>query len=142
MKSTAVPLRFWRSLDERKDLRLRRHVERRRRLVGDEYLRIERQGHGDHGALALAAGELVGVGTRGKLRIGNADLGEQVQHPGGPLRLRHAGVNVEHLADLVADGAQRIERRHRLLEDHGDACAAHLPHLGFGELRQSRGRRT
>ncbi len=34
--------------------------------------------------------------------------------------------------DLVADGAQRIERRHRLLKDHRDAGAAHLAHFGNG----------
>ena len=40
---------------------LDRHVERRRRLVGDEQPRTERQRPGDADPLALAAGELVGV---------------------------------------------------------------------------------
>src|ERR1700690_816719 len=31
----------------------------------------------------------------------------------------------ERLGDLRADAAQRIESRHRLLKDHGDAIAAH-----------------
>src|SRR3954471_17523586 len=35
----------------------------------------------------------------------------------------------KHLRDLVADGAQRIERRHRLLKDHRDAGPAHLAHF-------------
>ena len=43
------------------DLGLDGHVERRGRLVGDQQLRIVGHGHGDHGALAHAAGELVGI---------------------------------------------------------------------------------
>ena len=39
----------------------------------------------------------------------------------------------ERLGDLRADAVQRIERRHRLLEDHGDAIAAQLLHRLFGE---------
>ena len=42
----------------------------------------------------------------------------------------------QRLGDLRADAAQRIERRHRLLEDHGDAIAAQLPHRLFGEADQ------
>jgi hypothetical protein len=41
------------------DLRLNRHVERRRRLVGDEEFGLARQRHRDHHALAHPAGELV-----------------------------------------------------------------------------------
>ena len=37
------------------DLGLDRDVERGRRLVGDEQVRIGREGHGDHDALAHAA---------------------------------------------------------------------------------------
>ena len=43
------------------DLRLDRHVERGRRLVGDQQLRLAGQRHGDHHALAHAAGELVRI---------------------------------------------------------------------------------
>ena len=37
---------------------------------------------------------------------------------------RQQAMRLEHLGDLVADPHQRIERRHRLLEHHGDAAAA------------------
>src|SRR5438270_840453 len=43
------------------DLRLDGHVERGRRLVGDQHLRRRRQPHRDHDSLAHAAGELVRV---------------------------------------------------------------------------------
>ena len=42
----------------------------------------------------------------------------------------------QHLADLVADVHDRVERRRRLLEDHGDAVAAELAHLVVGQLQQ------
>ena len=41
------------------DLRLDRDVECGDRLVGDDQLRVQREGAGDADALALAAGELV-----------------------------------------------------------------------------------
>ena len=50
---------------------------------------------------------------------------------------RQALVLDEHLADLVADGIDRVERRHRLLEDHGDVLAAQTPH-GAPEARGRR----
>ncbi len=40
---------------QREHLRLHRHVERRRRLVGDDDARPAGHRHGDHGALAHAA---------------------------------------------------------------------------------------
>ena len=46
------------------DMRLDRHVEGRRRLVGNQQRRFARQCHGDHHALAHAAAELVRVGRR------------------------------------------------------------------------------
>ena len=42
----------------------------------------------------------------------------------------------ERLHDLQADPEHRIERGHRLLEDHGDLAAADAAHLLVGELEQ------
>ena len=36
------------------------------------------------------------------------------------------------LGNLVSDAHHRIERGHRLLEDHADAGAANMAHLRFG----------
>ena len=55
------------------DLRLRRHVERRRRLVGDQQVGIVDQRHRDHHALAHAAGELVRVVVDPALGARDAD---------------------------------------------------------------------
>ena len=55
------------------DLRLDRHVERGRRLVGDQHGGIARERHRDHHALAHAAGELVRiVAQRASRRPGSA----------------------------------------------------------------------
>src|SRR5690348_15535733 len=39
-------------------------------------------------------------------------------------RSQAARRDAHHLRDLIADGEHRVERGHRLLEDHGDAVAA------------------
>ena len=69
------------SADEGEDLRLDRHVERRRRLVGDQKLRVVGERHGDHHALAHAAGHLVRIGAQALLGRGNAHLLEHVERP-------------------------------------------------------------
>ena len=60
------------------DLRLDGHVERGRRLVGDQELRPAGERHGDHHPLAHAARKLVGKGVAAALGIGNADLGQEL----------------------------------------------------------------
>ncbi len=65
--------------DQFQDLRLRRDVERRGRLVGDQHGRFERQRHGDHRALTLAAGQLMRIGAHRRFRIRQADLAQQVE---------------------------------------------------------------
>ena len=59
------------------DLRLDRHVERGRRLVGDEQLGIAGDRHGDHHALVHAAGELVRERRQAAFRRRDADLLQQ-----------------------------------------------------------------
>ena len=45
-----------------------------------------------------------------------------------------AAVQFDGLADLVADGVQGRQRRHRLLEDDGDLATADRPHLRSGAV--------
>ena len=51
---------------ELENLRLNRDIERGRRLVGDQHLRIARQRHRDHHALAHAARKLVRIIARSR----------------------------------------------------------------------------
>ena len=70
------------------DLRLDRHVERGRRLVGDQQLRLAGERHRDHRALAHAARKLVRVGIGALPGRGDADRFEQPDR----LALRRAPV--------------------------------------------------
>jgi len=45
-------------------------------------------------------------------------------------------VQQDGLHDLVADGVDGVEARHRLLEDHGDVVAADVAHLALAEAHQ------
>ena len=63
------------------DLRLHGDVERRRRLVRDQQLRIQRQRHRDHRPLPHAARELVRVVVDAALGPRDPDEPEQLDRP-------------------------------------------------------------
>ena len=63
------------------DLRLDRHVERRRGLVGDQHGRVARQRERDHHPLAHAARELVRVVVDALAGARDADPLEQLDRP-------------------------------------------------------------
>ena len=63
------------ALEQLEHLNLDRHVERGRRLVAEDQLRLAGQGDRDHDPLAHAAGELVRVGARAARRVGDARPG-------------------------------------------------------------------
>ena len=65
-------------LDQVEDLRLDGDVERGRRLVGDQHVGTVGERHGDHDALALAAGELVRILPQTRLRLGDLHFLEQL----------------------------------------------------------------
>jgi hypothetical protein len=122
---------------EFQDLCLRGDVERRGRLVRDQQCGIEHKSSRDHDALALAAGKLVRIGVDHLLGIGQMHRAHDVEHALAALLRVEVGVNLQHLADLVADPLHRIKRSHRLLEHHGHAGAADRTQIGVrlgGEL--------
>ena len=82
------------------DLRLDGHVEGRGGLVGDDELRIARQRHGDEHALALAAGQFVGVGVKRALRIESY----QLQQPSSAVRVPPRFVSCFIWALISMDG--------------------------------------
>ena len=115
---------FARLLQQVEDLCLNRHVERRRRLVGDDQRGIVRDGHRDHHALAHAAGEFVRERRDAPARVRNADQREQLDRTIARGRRADVVVHTDRLDDLVADGVDRRQRRQRVLKDHRDAPAA------------------
>ena len=125
------------------DLRLDGDVERRRRLVGDQQLRLAGERHRDHHALAHAAGELVRIVVEA-LRCGSGMPTRSSSSIARAARLapRQPAMQAQRLGDLRADRQHRIERRHRLLEDHGDAVAADRGHRALVEAARDRGPRS
>jgi hypothetical protein len=63
------------------NLRLDGHVERRRRLIGDQQARIAGQRDGDHHPLLHAAGQLEGILAEAAFRVGDADRRQQFERP-------------------------------------------------------------
>ena len=78
-----------------------------------------------------------GMLAQPRLRRGDAHRLQQVAAPGSRRAPRpRALVHPDRLRHLVADREQRVQRGHRVLQDHGDALAAHAAHLGVGFLQQ------
>src|SRR5579875_19531 len=121
---------FGEALHQLENLGLNSHVERGGWLVGNEQLRIAGQGDSDHHALAHAAAELVGIVLGAPPRIRNADEVEHFYGAFPGLVVVHVfAVPLDRLCNLIADGKDRIERGHRVLEDHGDLAAAQVRQL-------------
>jgi len=114
--------------EQGENLRLDRDIECGGGFVGDKQLRMVHDGHGDHNALAHAAGELVRIvaGASGGIRDGDIIHGIDCALP--RLALRHLVVRQHGFRDLIAHPHDGIERRHGLLENHRDARAAELAH--------------
>ena len=100
------------------DLRLNGHVKGGDGLVADDELGVHGQGAGDADALALTAGELVRVAAR----VLGVEAHAVHQLEDALLALFLAAVQVMHvkrLTDDVRHRHARVERRVRVLEDHG-----------------------
>ena len=123
-------------LHQLEDLRLDGDIERGGRLVGDDELGIAGEADRDHHPLAHAAGELMRILFEAPRRIGDADKAEQFDGAGAGLALAHAEMDAQRLGDLQSDRQDRIERGHRLLEDHRDVAAANLAHLFVGQVEE------
>ncbi len=123
-------------LHQLQDLGLNGDVERGRRLIGDDELRIAGEPDRDHHALAHAAGEMMRILLEPALAVGDADQPQQLERPRACVCLAHPEMDEQRLHDLLPDRQDRIERGHRLLKDHRDIAPAHLAHLVVGETEQ------
>src|SRR6185437_11993783 len=87
-------------------------------------------------ALLHPARELVRIalGTLGG--TGDPDELEQLDRPRPRLPLRHVLMHLDGLRHLPADGVDRVERGHRVLEDHRDPPAADLLERTLREAEQ------
>ena len=129
----AVAQRF----EQRHDLRLDGHVERGRRLVRDQEIRLAEQRHGDQDALAHAARQLMRIGGQPARRIGDANLSQHVD----PARQQLAAAHVRKpgalgIDELGPDRKDRVQGRHRVLEHHGEPASAQRRALGYRQGQQ------
>ena len=138
MKIIAMPSRSLQFAQQVEDLRLDGDVERRRRLVGDQDVRLVGERHGDHHALALAAGELMRIGVDAAARDRGCRPAAAVRPraPCGAAAASRPGDSTIGSAICVADAVERVERGHRLLEDHGDLGAADRVRAGACQADQ------
>ena len=114
--------------DQFQNLRLNRHVQRRRRFICDQHIRVAGQSDGNHHPLAHAAGKLVGIGFQSLLRIRNANQLQQLNRAGLGLLFVHPHMFAQGFHDLHAHGEYRVQAGHRVLE--------HKAHLGSAHLTQ------
>ena len=116
-----------------KNLPAQGNIQRGGGLVSQQQLRLTGQCHGNHGALALPATELVRkrLGSAGGL--GHARLSNQ-----GHCRLfgLHGGQTTlerQDFGNLLSHRVQRVERSHRLLKNHGDVLATYGTQRRLGQ---------
>ena len=110
--------------EERDDLRLDRHIQRRGGPVGDQQLRPRAQRERHHHPLAHATGELVRVvvdALLGTLDPGSCSSGWPARSPRRP----RIGSGCGSSRRVARRGVERVERGQRVLEDRADVAAAY-----------------
>ena len=137
------------AVEQREHLRLRRHVERGGRLVGDQHGRVVRDRDRDRDALAHAARVLVRVVVQAAVGLRDLDVPQQVDRRAlarpSPERGRCALDRLDHLR---ADRLDRVERAHRVLEERarcpcrGRACSWRSDSCEMSRPRARPGRRA
>ena len=118
------------------DLGLDGDVEGGGRLVGNEKARVAGHRHRDHHPLPEPSGELERVlprAPRGLRHPHELEGRDRRRERRGP---PEALVDLDRLRDLAPHRHQRVQGRHRLLEDHGDGVAADVAHRGLGEAEE------
>ncbi len=70
------------------------------------------------------------------LGVGNPDHPERLDSAIASLGAIGVLMQPDGLANLAADSEDRIQRRHRLLENHRDPRAANVAHLGLAQLQE------
>ncbi len=115
---------------------LQGHVERGRGLVAEQDLWTARKCHRDHDALAEAAGQLVGIGLCSANRVRDAGFRHHRDGQVHGVLLRQAEMTPRSFGDLLAHPDNRVQRSHRVLEDHGDLRSHERPAFPRGHARE------
>jgi len=130
------PVPFLQVGDQVEYLLLDGHIERRRRFVGDQELRLARDRHRDHHALLLAARQLEWIRIHLRPGVRNAYLPQEFDRAGTRLAARLVKMPCQDLGQLEADREHGIQRTHGLLKYHRDRLAPQLLQLAGCESEQ------
>ena len=115
------------------DLRADRHVQRGDGRVGDDQLRLGDQRPGDHHALLLSAGDVLGVGVEVALGGGEPAALQHLRDLGADLGpARRQAVDPQRVSHAPHDGHGRVEGGVCVLED-----LAHLAAVEVSKLQSS-----
>ncbi len=112
-------------VEQGKDLGLDGDIESGGRLVGDQQFRLAGERHGDHDALAEAAGKLVGVVAQAFGGVRHAHKAEHLGRPFERLVLGDLLMQDDAFGYLTPDVHRGVEGGQRVLEDHPDLVAPH-----------------
>ena len=112
-------------LESFQHLNLGGHVERGRRLVKNEQVRLAAQRHRRHKALQLSARHLVRIACSDVLRIGELQRVIERQCLGICFSPGLRSVKDRRLCHLLVDQDGRVEGRRRALREIGDPLATH-----------------
>ena len=124
-------------VDQGQDLGLDGHVQRGGRFIRDQQARLAGQRHCDHHALAHAPAQFMGILLQAAFRFGDAHLLEQIKRAVFCLFFGQSLVKAQTFGQLPPHREHRIQRGHRLLEDHPDLVAANRAHqvlVGFSKV--------
>ena len=113
--SAMLPLQL---TNEMQNLCLRGYIKCCCGLIGNQKHRLKHQSHSDHDALALTARELVRKCLEHALRIRKRNLFDNRKDLLLALGFTERCVCPQDLINLFATTHDRIERGHRLLENH------------------------
>ena len=103
------------------------YVERCCRLVGNNNFRLEHQRHRDNHSLLLAARKLVRKVVDPNVRFRNPDLAENLNRFRSGRFLAQRAVRADSFGNLPAHREYGVQRRGRLLKNHGNINAANCP---------------
>jgi len=107
---------------------LHRDIERAGRLIGDDQLWLQGESDGNQHALLHPARELMRILMQALLRMAQPNFLQQLQHAllaRGPAKLL---MQLQDLANLIANGLHRIKRITGILRHQADMHAAHAVH--------------
>ena len=93
-------------------------------LIRNQHIGLHQQGCGYAGALAHAAGKLVGKPLHAQMGIRNTNAGQQVSGAGLFFSRRYPLKMLLEINQLISHGEHRIECCHGVLEHHGNFLPA------------------